>query len=55
MTGHPTTPKDDLDDTLAEIRRQGLEHIYRKLPPGNASGIPAMVTARPTGKRGVRE
>ncbi len=55
MTGQPTAPKDDLDDTLAEIRRMGLEHIYRKLPPGNASGIPASLTARPTGKRRVRE
>ena len=47
--------KDDLEDTLAEIRRKGLEHIYRRLPPGNASGIPAAITARPTGKPGIRE
>ena len=30
--------------------RDGLERFITRCPPGNADGLPARITARPTGK-----
>ena len=45
------------DQTLADIRRSGLEHIFRKLPPiqvcdaRHADGLPPIYTAKPCARR----